>query len=81
VPSGGAEPLTVALAPVDTWISGAGLGARRGIGGRWSLGVEVERRFFGLETVHRSGGTVVERRESFGDWSARLELARFLTRS
>jgi len=81
VATGGAQaPLAVTLAPVDTWIAGAGLGARRRIGA-WGFGLEVERRFFAFDTAHRSGATVVERRGSFGDWSARLELARHFVRS
>jgi hypothetical protein len=81
VATGGAQPpIAVTLAPVDTWIAGAGLGARRRIGA-WGFGLEVERRFFAFDTAHRSGTTVVERRESFGDWSARLELARYFVRS
>jgi hypothetical protein len=76
----GQAPLAVTLAPIDTWIAGAGLGARRRIG-EWGFGLEVERRFFSFDTAHRSGATVVERRESFGDWSVRLELARHFVRS
>jgi hypothetical protein len=34
---------------------------------------------FSLDTAHRSGAGVVDGRESFGNWNARLELARVLT--
>lgn len=75
VPSGGGTPLTVELAPVNEWIAGAGLGARRAIAGPWVASVGVERRFFSMDTAHRSGTTIVMERERFGDWNARFELA------
>jgi hypothetical protein len=37
--------------------------------------MEVERRYFALDTAHRNGATIEYSRQSFGDWSARLELA------
>lgn len=72
-PGGG--PVTVAFAPIDEWIAGAGLAARRPLAGPWVAGIELERRAFGLETAHRHGSVIETARESFGDWSARLELA------
>ena len=50
-------------------------------GRRFAIGTEVERRVFGLDTAHRAGATVVMDRESFGEWSARLELARVFGRN
>jgi len=70
----------VSFAPVNEWIGGAGLALRRPLGSRWSLGLGVEGRFFGLDTAHRSGPTIVYQRETLGDWSARLELARLFVR-
>jgi len=69
-------PGTVRLAPVDEWIGGAGVALRRPLGVRWSLGLEVEREFFGLDAAHRSGSAIVYSRESLGEWGARLELAK-----
>lgn len=75
VPAGGGNPaIRVTLDPIDAWIGGAGLGIRRDLAGRWSVGGAVERRIFSLETAHRNGAAIETGRESFGDWSARLEL-------
>ena len=76
--SSGGTPITVELAPVDEWIAGGGLALKHPIGARWGVGLEVDRRIFGLDTAHRNGGTIVEQRERFGDWTARLELARLI---
>lgn len=73
IPSTGAE---IGLAPVDTWVAGAGVAVERSVGGAWNLGVEVDHRVFGLDTARSEGGAVVNRHESFGEWSARLEVAR-----
>jgi len=70
----------VAFAPVNEWIGGGGLALRRPLGSCWSLGLGVEGRFFGLDTAHRSGPAIVYQRETLGDWSARLELARLFLR-
>lgn len=77
LPTTGEEVL---LSPVDTWVAGAGLGAERALRGAWSLGVTVEHRVFGLDTASRESGAVVNRRESFGEWSARLEIERIYGR-
>jgi hypothetical protein len=69
---------TVDLRPIDEWIGGGGLAMRRTLIAGWSLGLEVDYRRFALDTAHQQGGTVVQARESFNDWSARFELARIL---
>ena len=74
--SGGAD--AVKFGPIDEWIVGAGLALEQRVAGAWSVGFEVERRFFGLDTAHRSGETIVERREMMGDWNARVELVRLV---
>lgn len=66
----------VQLGPIDEWIVGAGLALEHRVAGAWRVGFEVERRFFGLDTAHRSGEAIVEQREAMGDWNARVELAR-----
>jgi hypothetical protein len=78
--SGPGSPIVVPFAPVNEWTGGAGLAFRRRLGPGWSLGLGVDREFFGLDTAHRSGAAVVYQRESLGDWSARLELARIFHR-
>jgi len=72
----GAGPVEVAFEPVWQWVAGAGLGLRAPMRGGWSLGLETERRVFALDTAHRNGAAVSYARETFGDWHARLELAR-----
>jgi len=79
-PSGGGPPIVVELAPVDEWIAGGGLGLRRSLHGDWSMGVGVEASVFGLESALSDGQAVVVRRESFSNWSARVELARLYRR-
>ena len=69
-------PIVAQFAPIDAWTGGGGVAARRAFGPRWSLGVGVEHEFFGLDAAHRSGGAIVYGRESLGDWSARVEVAR-----
>jgi hypothetical protein len=73
-------PVTVVLEPVDEWIMGAGVSLQRPLGASWDLGLEIERRRFELDTAHRDGDAIEYARESFGDWSARLAIARRLGR-
>lgn len=74
-PAGGGAPIAVDLTPVNEWIGGAGLALRRPLHGPWVAGMEMEHRFFGLDTAHRNGAVIEYGRQRFGDWSARLELA------
>lgn len=74
-PAGGGGPITVDLLPVNEWIGGAGLAVRRPLGGPWAAGVELDHRLFALDTAHRNGSVIEYERQTFGDWSARLELA------
>jgi hypothetical protein len=78
--SGGGPPITVDFRAVNEWIGGGGLGLRHALPGSWSTGVQVERRVFGLDTAHRNGNVIEQRRESFGEWSVRLEVARLYGR-
>lgn len=79
-PPGPVSPIEVDLAPVDTWIGGAGLSLRRPVTSGWRVGVGVDARVFSIDTAHRAGTSVVVARESFGDWSARCEVARVFGR-
>lgn len=65
----------VRFAPIDEWIGGVGLGVRRPVTGPWALGVDLEHRRFALDTAYRSGSGIVTSRPTFGEWSARLEVA------
>jgi hypothetical protein len=76
VPVSGGEPVIVSFAPVHEWTGAGGLALEHAVAGPWRAGVQVERRWFGLDTAHRAGSEIVRQRESFGEWSARLELAR-----
>jgi hypothetical protein len=75
VDAGGA-PIEVELAPLDEAIGGVGLALRRALPGGVDLSLGVERSWFSLDTSHRAGSEIVERRERFGNWAARLELSR-----
>jgi hypothetical protein len=79
VPQGAGAPLEVDLAPIGTTVAGGGLSLRRVLPGSWALGLAMDRRYFGLDTAHRRGAEIVYGRETFGDWSARLEFARLFT--
>ena len=71
-----AEPVTVGFAPVTEGIFGAGLTVRRGLFAGFDLAVGAERSWFKLDTAHRRGTEIVEDRETFGNWAARVELSR-----
>jgi len=75
---GGGGPVSVDLAPIDTWVMGGGLGVERSLGTRWLAGVELDHRVFDLDAAHQSGGSTVVSRERFGDWNARFRIARAL---
>ena len=76
IDAGGGVPVEVVFAPIDEWIAGAGMAFTRPLAGGWSAGLEVDRRAFRMDTAHRNGGTIEYRRDTFGDWSARFEIAR-----
>ena len=69
---GGGPPVVVALDSVHEWVTGAGLAFERGIGRQWAVDVELEHRWFGLDTAHSAGGSLVESRERFGTWDVRV---------
>ena len=74
-PPGPVSPIVVDLAPVGAWIGGGGLALRRAVAPDWTVGIGVDARVFAIDTAHRAGDAIVVARESFGDWSARFELA------
>jgi len=79
-PPGPVSPIVVDLAPVSAWSGGGGLALRRAVTRDWTVGLGLDVRAFALDTAHRAGDTIVVARESFGDRSARFELARRIGR-
>jgi hypothetical protein len=73
---GTGTPIVVNFAPVNEWIVGGGLALERSFTPSWGLGLQIDHRVFGLDTAHRNGSEIEYSRETFGDWSARLQLAR-----
>lgn len=74
MPSGGST-VEIAFSPVNEWVASAGLVMTRPIAQRWTLGLEFDHRRFALDTAHREGDAIEYARTSFGEWSARLEIA------
>jgi hypothetical protein len=72
---GGAGPITVRYEPLDAWRLGTGVGIRHWMSDRLALGLHVERTSFALETLHRNGEDIEERRERFGNWQWRVQIA------
>jgi hypothetical protein len=75
VDDGTGQSIEVGFAPISEWTGGAGLGLRRPVAGGLEAGVVVERSWFRLDTSHRAGGGIVTERDTFGIWSARVELS------
>ena len=75
VSSGPGGDVVADLAPVSDWTAATGIFAERLLPGHWQLGLSLDRRVFALDTAHRSGPSVIDAHERFGDWSTRVELA------
>lgn len=71
----GGTPVEVSLAPIHTPVTGAGLGIEGPLVAGWAWGAGLERRWFSLDTAHRSGSEVIFARETFGDWDAHVALS------
>ena len=71
---GAGGDIEVDFRPIDEWIMGAGLTLRHRLFGGFDAGVGVDRRWFRLDTAHRAGDDIVNERETFGNWTARIEL-------
>ena len=72
---GGGETLAVDLEPLDEALLGVGLAIRRNLARRFELALGVHHSWFGLETNHRVGDDLETRRETFGNWTVRVELS------
>lgn len=77
VDPGTGTPIDIDFRPIDEWTGGFGLATRHALRGPWMAGLAVEREVFALDAAHRNGDIVTAGRESFGNWSARLELGWF----
>jgi len=72
---GTGTPVEVSFDAVNTWTGGGGIGARHRLGANLALGVSFDGRWYALDTAHRNGSVIEEQRETFGEWSARFEMA------
>lgn len=70
----GGSPIEVTLAPIHTPVYGGGIAFEGPLTAGWAWGAGIDRRWFALDTAHRSGSEVVFARETFGDWDAHLVL-------
>lgn len=76
VSDGSGGSVHVDFAPITEGLFAFGLGARRAVGSGLAVTVSVDHSWFRLDTSHRRGSEIVTRRESFGHWTARLDLTR-----
>ena len=76
IPSGGGSPIPVDLEPIDEWTAGTGLAVMHTVGSAWDVGLGIDYGLFKLDTAHRNGAVIVNSREAFGQWNARIEVAR-----
>ena len=73
-----AEPTVVEFSRVSETIWGAGVTVRRSVLAGFDVAVGADRTWFQLDTAHRRGNEIVTSRDTFGNWTARLELSRSL---
>lgn len=72
--AGGGGQVAVDFAPITEPTWGVGLGVHRALGSRLLASASVERSWFRLDTSHRDGDAIVDDRETFGRWTARITL-------
>lgn len=70
----GSGPIEVRYQALDEWTGGLGLGLRHAFPAGPVVGLAAERSWFGLDTSHRAGDDIVERRETFGNWTVRASV-------
>lgn len=71
---GGGGQVAVDFAPITEPTWGVGLGVHRALGSRLLASASVDRSWFRLDTSHRDGDSIVDDRETFGRWTARITL-------
>lgn len=71
---GAGEPVDVVFTDIDEWLVGATADIQRGIGRGLVAAVQADWSSFALDTAHRRGDGIVEQRERFGAWSARVQV-------
>ncbi|NNE42619.1 MAG: hypothetical protein HKN12_00285 [Gemmatimonadetes bacterium] len=74
VDDGTGSTVQVNFNPITEWTAGLGLGVRRGVIGGLEASVGVDHSWFRMDTTHRVGSEIVQDRELFGNWTARVEL-------
>ena len=74
VDDGTGQSIEIGFPPISEWTGGVGVGLRRAVAGGFEAGVSVEHGWFRLDTSHRAGTEIVTERETFGNWTARVEL-------
>lgn len=74
VDDGSGSTVRINYDPISEWTAGVGLGVRRTLVGGLEASVGVDRSWFRLDTTHRAGDEIVRERETFGNWTARVEL-------
>jgi len=74
-PGGAASTVTVNYEPLDEPVLGGGLALGHGLGRNWAMALAVDASTFALDTSHRRGDEIVQQRERFWNWSARLVVA------
>jgi len=72
---GGVGEIEISYEPVTEWTAGAEISACRTLPGGLDLALGLGRSWFRLDTQHRAGDEIVARRDTFGHWIVRAELA------
>lgn len=72
---GSPEPVTVRFESVTTPVWSLGLGVRRRLTDALSLGTDLERMSYRLDTRHRAGDEIVRESQTFAHWTLSIGLA------
>lgn len=74
VDTGAGEPVDVVFEDIDEWLVGVTAEVQRELGRGLVAVAQADWSSFSLETAHRRGDAIVEQRERFGAWSARVQV-------
>jgi hypothetical protein len=77
---GDGSTVPVTFGSIDDWIVGVELAVERPLVSGLALGLHVDHSTFWLDTSHRNGTDIEERRESFGNWTVGAQLSWTWTR-